>query len=86
MTYRQPVDKFAQAVIIDSQSIRVPTGVCRLQRASHEGGALKISGECQDTISYTSQSAYVRLRSKNEIVYNPAGDRVLDTLMIRCAL
>ena len=86
MTYRQPVDKFAQAVIIDSQRIRLPTGVCRLQRASREGDALKISGECQDSISYTSQSAYVRLRSKNEIVYNPAGDRALDTLMIRCAL
>ena len=46
--YRQPVDQFAQAAIIESQRIRLPTGVCRLERASHEGGALEVSGECQD--------------------------------------
>ncbi len=48
LTYQQPVDQFAQAVIIESQRIRLPTGVCRLERASYEGGALKVSGECQE--------------------------------------
>ena len=48
LTYRQPVDRFAQAVIIESQRIRLPTGVCRLERASREGRALKVSGECQE--------------------------------------
>jgi len=86
LTYRQPVDQFAQAVIIESQRIRLPTGVCRVERASHESGALKVSGECQDSISYTSRTAYVKLRSKNEIVFNPSGDRALDTSMMRCAL
>ena len=47
MAYRQPVDQFAQAAIIESQRIRLPTGVCRLERASRQGGALKLSGECQ---------------------------------------
>ncbi|HKN29034.1 MAG TPA: HlyD family efflux transporter periplasmic adaptor subunit [Roseiarcus sp.] len=86
LTYRQPVDQFARAVIIESQRIRLPTGVCRLERASHEGGALKLSGECQDSISYTPQTAYVKLRSKDEIVFNPNGDPALDTSMMRCAL
>ena len=86
VAYRQPVDKFAQAAIIESQRIRLPASVCRLERASHEGGALKVSGECQDSISYTSQTAYVKLRSKDEIVFNPSGDSALDTTMMRCAL
>ncbi len=86
LTYRQPVDKFAQAAIIESQRIRLPTSICRLERASHEGGALKVSGECQDSLSYTSQTAYVKLRSKNEIVFNPNGDPALDTSMTRCPL
>jgi len=60
--------------------------VCRLERASHEGGALKVSGECQDSISYMPQTAYVKLRSKDEIVFNPNGDPALDTSMMRCAL
>jgi HlyD family secretion protein len=86
VAYRQPVDRFAQAAIIESQRIRLPTGVCRLERASHESGALKVSGECQDSISYTSRTAYVKLRSKNEIVFNPNGDPALDTSMTRCPL
>ena len=86
LTYRQPVDEFAQAAIIESQRIRLPTSVCRLERASHEGGALKVSGECRDSISYTSQTAYVKLRSKNEIVFNPNGDPALDISMTRCPL
>jgi HlyD family secretion protein len=86
VAYRQPVDQFAQAAIIESQRIRLPTGVCRLERASREGGALRVSGECQDSISYTSQSAYIKLKSKNEIVFNPNGDPALDTSMTRCPL
>jgi HlyD family secretion protein len=50
LAFRQPVDRFSQAAIIESQRIRLPTGVCQLERASHEGGALKVSGECQDSI------------------------------------
>ena len=86
VAYRQPVDQFAQAAIIELQRIRLPTSICRLERASHEGGALKVSGECQELISYTSQTAYVKLRSKNEIVFNPNGDPALDTSMTRCPL
>jgi HlyD family secretion protein len=86
VAYRQPVDQFAQAAIIESQRIRLPTSICRLERASHEGSALKVSGECQESISYTSQTAYVKLRSKNEIVFNPNGDPALDTSMTRCPL
>ncbi len=84
VSFRQPADKFSQAAIIESQRIRLPTSICRLERASREGGALKVSGECQDSISYTSQTAYVKLRSKNEIVFNPNGDPALDTSMTRC--
>jgi HlyD family secretion protein len=86
VAFRQPVDQFAQAAIIESQRIRLPTGVCRLERASRKGGALEVSGECQDSISYTSRTAYIKLRSKNEIVFNPNGDPTLDTSMTRCPL
>ncbi len=86
VTFRQPVDQFAQAAIIESQRIRLPTGVCQLERASKQGGALKVSGECQDSISYMSRTAYIKFRSKNEIVFNPSGDSALDTSMTRCPL
>ena len=84
VAFRQPVDKFARAAIIESQRIRLPTGVCRLERAAREGGALRVSGECQDSISYTSGTAYVKLRSKDEILFNTNGDAALNTSMMRC--
>ena len=84
LSYRQPVDKFAQAVIIESQRIRLPTGVCRLERAARERGALKVSGECQDSISYTKATAYLKLTSRNELVFNPNGDPALNTSLTRC--
>jgi HlyD family secretion protein len=86
LTFRQPVDQFAQAAIVESQRIRLPTGVCRIERASRRDRALELSGECQDSISYTSRTAYIKLRSKNEIVFNPNGDSALDTPMMRCSL
>jgi PAS domain S-box-containing protein len=84
VAFRQPVDEFAQAATIESQRIRLPTGVCRVERASREGGALRVSGECQDSISYTSEIAYVKLRSTNELVFNTNGDQALSTSMLRC--
>ena len=86
LTFRQPVDQFAQAAIIESQRIRLPTGLCRLERASQQGRALKVSGECQDSISYTAQTAYVKLKSENQIVFSSNGDPALDTSMVRCRL
>jgi HlyD family secretion protein len=84
LSFREPVDEFAQAMIIDARQIRLPTGVCRLERTSREGSALRMRGECEDSISYTSQTTYVKLRSRNEIAFNPNGDPALDTSLMRC--
>jgi hypothetical protein len=49
--YRQPVDKFAQATIIEPQQIRTPAGVCRVQRVSHANRVVKLTTQCSDSIS-----------------------------------
>jgi hypothetical protein len=86
LAYRQPVDKFAQAAIVESQRIRLPSAVCQVESASHEGGALKLDAECQDSISYTSRTVHVKLRSDTEIFYSPTGDPVLGTALMKCHL
>ena len=86
LAYRQPVDKFARAAIVDSQRIRLPASTCRVERASPEGGALKLSADCQDSISYTSRTVDIKLRSNTEIVYSPNGDPDLDSTMVKCPL
>ncbi len=84
LAFRKPVDKFAQATIIGPQEIRVPAGACRVQHVSHEKGVLKITAECNDSISYTSQTIQIRIQPGGEIVYSPTGDPALDTTLIKC--
>jgi hypothetical protein len=42
LAYRQPVDKFAQAAIVESHRIRLPSATCQIDRASSDSGALGI--------------------------------------------
>ncbi len=86
LAYRQPVDKFAQAAIVEPQRIRLPSAVCRLETATREGGALRLSADCQDSISYTSRTVYIKLRSDTEVFYSPTGDPVLATTLMKCPL
>ena len=86
LAYRQPVDKFAQAAIVELQRIRLPSAVCQVESASQEGGALKLTAECQDSVSYTSRTVHVKLRSATEIFYSPTGDPVLGTALMKCPL
>ncbi len=86
LAYRQPVDKFARAAIVELQRIRLPSAVCQVESASQEGGALKLDAECQDFVSYTSGTVHVKLRSDTEIFFSPTGDPVLATTLMKCPL
>ena len=86
LAFRQPVDKFAQAAIIEPKLILLPASTCRLQSVSHANGIVKLSAECNDSISYTNQTVQIAVKSSNEIVYSPTGDPALDTTLIRCAM
>src|SRR5271165_4018764 len=67
--FRQPVDKFAQAAIIGPQQIVLPSSTCRIQSVSHENGGIKVTADCNDSISYTTQTVQIKVRSGGEIVY-----------------
>ena len=84
VAYRQPVDKFAQAAIIQPQQIRLPSSICRVQHVLHEKGGVKIAVECNNSISYTSATVQIRVTENGQIVYSPTGDPALDTTLIRC--
>jgi biotin carboxyl carrier protein len=56
LTYRQPIDQFAQAAIVEPQRIRLPSATCQLNSAANDGGSLKLIAECADIISYTSRT------------------------------
>jgi hypothetical protein len=81
--YRRPVDQFAQAAIIGPQEIRLPASTCRVQRVSHEKDVIRITADCNDSISYTTQNVQIRVTSGG-IVYSPTGDATLDTTFVKC--
>ena len=84
--YRQPIDQFAQAAIVEPQRIRTPSATCQLDSAISDSGSLKLIAECADIVSYTSRTVYVKLRSNDELVYSPTGDPVLATNLRKCPL
>jgi pyruvate/2-oxoglutarate dehydrogenase complex dihydrolipoamide acyltransferase (E2) component len=86
LTYRQPVDPFLKAVIVDPQRIRLPSATCELDSGVRDGGSLKLIAECADAISYTSRTVYVKLRSNDELVYSPTGDPVFATNLTKCPI
>ena len=84
--YRQPVDKFAQAAIVElPKRIVLPSAICQIDGASQAEGALKVSAECQDSISYTPRSVMIALRSATELIYSASGDPALATTLKKCA-
>ena len=86
LAYRQPVDKFAQAAIIEPGAILLPASTCHVQRVSHANGVIKITADCNDSISYTTQTLQIQVKASGEIVYSPTGDPALDTTMIKCPM
>ena len=79
------MDKFAQAAIVESPKRTVlPSGTCRIDGASQAEGALKVSAECQDSISYTPRSVMIALRSATELIYSASGDPALATTLKKC--
>jgi hypothetical protein len=83
--FRQPVDQFAQAAIVESpKRIVLPSAICRIDGASGAQGALKVSAECQDSISYTPRSVMIAMRSATELIYSASGDPALATTLKKC--
>ena len=83
--YREPVDKFAQAAIVESpKKILLPSAICRIESASVVKGTLKVSADCEDSISFTSRSVMIALRSPSELTYSASGDLVLATTLKKC--
>ena len=86
IVYRQPVDKFAQAAIIEPGRIVTPSSVCRVQGAASAKGETKVNADCQDSISFTHTTAYIKINPDGQMIYSPTGDPELATTMTRCRL
>ena len=46
---------------------------------------LKVSADCENSISFTPRSVMIALRSPTELVYSASGDAALATTLKKCA-
>jgi hypothetical protein len=86
LAYRQPVDQFAQAAIITPGQVALPNQTCQVTGQKRQNGLTTLDFTCRDSISYTSQSVEIEVKSASEMVYRPNGDKTLDTTLIKCGL
>ena len=70
---------------ISTKRILLPSAICRIEDTSLVEGMLKVSAECEDSISYTSRSVMIALRSTTELVYSASGNSALATTLKKCA-
>jgi hypothetical protein len=84
--YRQPVDQFAQAAIITRGSVALPNQTCSVTTEKRQNGLTTLDFNCRDSISYTSQSVEIEVKSPSEMVYRPNGDKTLDTALVKCGM
>ena len=82
--FRQPIDEFAQAAIIESERIVAPTGTCEVKGVARTNDVLTVTGVCDDSVSYMNRTAQIIVKGKDEIVYSPTGDPALNTDFQRC--
>ena len=86
LSYRQPVDKFAQAALIEPQHILGPASTCRVRNVARSRDDFSVSVECDDSISFSSQTVHIKMNSGTEIAYSPSIDQALNTTLIKCRL
>jgi energy-converting hydrogenase Eha subunit C len=84
--YRRPVDKFAQAAIIQPGRILAPASECRILDVAHLKDSLSLDVECKDSVSFTTQTVGIKVQSATQIVYSPTSDHTLDTTLVKCPL
>ncbi len=82
--FRQPVDKFAQAAIISPGTVVLPSQTCHVTHAATTNGVTALSFDCRDSISYTSQSVDIEVKTPGQLIYRPNGDKTLDTTLVKC--
>ena len=58
----------------------------RREGRPRERSKIKITADYNNSISYTTPTVEIKVKSTGEIVYSPTGDPALDTTLIKCPI
>jgi hypothetical protein len=86
LSFKQPVDKFAQAVIIRPGEVEGPSSVCRVLKVTGAKDTITATTECSDTVGYMSLDITIKVQSSRQIVYSAADGEALNVTYLKCPL
>ena len=86
LSFKQPVDKFAQAVIIRPGEIEGPSSVCRVLKVTNAKDTISATAECRDAIGYLSLDITIKVQSGRQIIYNATGGESLNVTYLKCPI
>jgi hypothetical protein len=85
LTFRQPVNTFISAFIVQERDIRGVNGNCHIGQASTAEGYLRLKLDCSNRIGFLPVDARIKIINDNEISYGDASnDPSIDALYERC--
>ena len=86
LSFKQPVDKFAQAVIIRPGELEGPSSVCRVLKVTRAQGTITAATECRDTVGYLSLDITIKVQSPRQIIYSANGAEALNATYLKCPI
>ncbi len=86
ISFKQPIDRFAQAAIIRPGEIEGPSSVCRLLKVSRAKDTISATTECRDTVGYLSMDVTIKIQSARQIVYSATGGEELNVTYLKCPM
>ncbi len=86
LTFKQPVDQFAQAVIIRPGEVESPSSVCRVLKVTRAKDIISAAAECRDAISYSSVDITIKVESARQIIYSAAAGEALNVAYLKCPI
>ena len=85
-SFKQPVDQFAEAVIIRPGEVESPSTVCRVLTVTRAKDTISAAAECRDAIGYSSVTITIKVQSARQIVYSAAGGEALNVTYLKCPI
>jgi hypothetical protein len=83
LSFKQPVDKFAQAAIIRPREIEGPSSLCRVLTVARTKDAISAATERRDSIGYLSRTDPIQIKTAREIISSATTGDVLNVTYLK---
>jgi hypothetical protein len=86
ISFKQTIDRFAQAAIIRPAQVEGPSSVCRVLKVSRAKDTISAATECRDTVGYLSMDITIKIQSPRQIIYSATGGEALNVTYLKCPM